>query len=91
MPFADSNIPSSIFYSALKGEFLRIARSTLQLDDFIPKASDLLIRMNKQGARNDITCRSLYKIISNHPKCFQHFSIMTNDLIHLLISGIQTE
>ena len=29
MPFMDSNIPESIFYSAPVGEFLRIARSTL--------------------------------------------------------------
>ena len=38
MPHIDSNIPESIFYSALVGEFLRIARSTLLLKDFLEKA-----------------------------------------------------
>ena len=31
MPHMSSNIPQSIFYSALVGEFLRIARSTLHI------------------------------------------------------------
>ena len=29
MPHIESNIPQNIFYLAIKGEFLRIARSTL--------------------------------------------------------------
>ena len=41
MPHMDSNIPESIFYSALIGEFLRIARSTLLLEDFRNKAREL--------------------------------------------------
>ena len=35
MPYLCSNIPKKIFYSALVGEFLRIARATLNLSDFI--------------------------------------------------------
>ena len=50
MPHMDSNIPKSIFYSALVGEFLRIGRSTLLVTDFLPKAADLVKRMIKQGA-----------------------------------------
>ena len=84
MPYSDSNIPQNIFYSALKGEFLRIARSTLHLKDFIPKASELLQRMKKQGATNNITIKSLKRIMSKHPKCFQQFSILTHDLLNLL-------
>ena len=41
MPHIDSNIPESIFYSALMGEFLRISRSTLLLEDFLNKAKEL--------------------------------------------------
>ena len=33
----DSNIPKSLFYSALVGEFLRIARSSLLYQDFHEK------------------------------------------------------
>ena len=85
MPYSDSNIPQTIFYSALKGEFLRIARSTLYLQDFIPKASELLTRMKKQGATNNVTCKSLKRIISKHTKCFEQFSILTDDLVNLLL------
>ena len=38
MPEIRSNIPFSIFYSAVVGEFLRIARSTLLADDLIQSA-----------------------------------------------------
>ena len=89
MPFIDSNIPKSIFYSALKGEFLRIARSTLYLKDFVPKAKELLTRMNRQGATDNITYHSIIKIISNHPQSFQHFSILPNDLIELLFTATE--
>ena len=36
MPHIKSNVSQNIFYSAIKGEFLRIARPTLCLRDFIP-------------------------------------------------------
>ena len=37
MPYIDSNIPQNIFYSAIKRQFLRIARSSFCLNNFIPK------------------------------------------------------
>ena len=37
MPYISSNIPESIFYSAMVGEFLRIARPTLLFSDFSSK------------------------------------------------------
>ena len=49
MPYLSSNIPKKIFYSALVGEFLRIARATLHLSDFIPKATDLIKENVKPG------------------------------------------
>ena len=52
MPFIDSNIPKSIFYSALAGEFLRITRNTLQYEDFNEKTIELLNRMKAQGAQS---------------------------------------
>ena len=42
MPYIDSNIPKLIFYSALVGEFLRIARSSL-----LYKAMELWKAMEK--------------------------------------------
>ena len=86
MPHRDSNIPDSIFYSALVGEFLRIGRSTLLLDDFVPKASELLKRMNLQGAEENRTKRSIRKIIERHPEAFSQFGRATESLIDTVMS-----
>ena len=43
MPYVDSNIPKTIFYSALAGEFLRIARSSLYTKTFMKKLWKCLI------------------------------------------------
>ena len=50
MSYIDRNIPEQIFYSALVGEFLRIARSFLLYKDFNEKAMELLKRMKAQGS-----------------------------------------
>ena len=41
MAYTDSNIPKSVFYSALVGEFLRIARISLLYKDLMKKAMEL--------------------------------------------------
>ena len=50
MPYIDSNIPSYIFYGTILSEIVRIARSTLLLDDLIPGLGALFKRMPTQGA-----------------------------------------
>ena len=85
MPFIDSNIPESTFYSAFVGGFLRIARSTLKLDDFLIKAKYLCKRMANQGAKRYLTERNIRKIVSRHKEEFAHFQIHINDLIKLLL------
>ena len=84
MPHIDSNIPESIFYSALVGEFLRIARSTLLINDFIAKAKDLCQRMLRQGGNANKTNQRLRKIISRHPADFARFQIPTEELLRKL-------
>ena len=42
MPDLESNIPQNTFYSAIDSEFLKIARLTLCIRDFIPKVKGLL-------------------------------------------------
>ena len=73
MPHKCSNIPESIFYSALKGEFLRIARATLKVEDFIPKAQELTKRMKNQGATHRRSQRAIVKLISNHTETFAKY------------------
>jgi len=74
----DSNIPESIIYSALVGEFLRIARST---EDFIGKARELWQRMLSQGANSYKVSRNLRKIICRHSEYFSRFQILPEMLI----------
>ena len=81
MPHEDSNIPSSIFYSALVGEFLRIARCTLKLADFIPRAVELIQRMLRQGGSSRKCRYHLYKIIERHPECFTQFGLLSEVLV----------
>ena len=85
MLFINSNIPESIFYSALVGEFLRIARSTLKLDVLLIKAKDLCKRMQNQGAERYLTERNIRKIISRHEDDFTRFEIHVDDLIYELL------
>ena len=86
MPHLQSNIPRSIFYSALVGEFLRIARSTLLLEDFLPRAKDLLKRMESQGANIFISKRHLRKIVHDHPSNFLQFGINAEQLLDMVLS-----
>ena len=80
IPHIESNIPQNIFYSAVKGEFLRTARSTLCLRDFKPKTKELLERMKQQGSKRRTRGTSLRKVILVHPESFQQFSISCQDL-----------
>ena len=43
-----SNIPSYIFYGAIRSEIIRIARSTLLLDDLVPRMGTFLKKMLNQ-------------------------------------------
>ena len=82
MPYMSSNnIPSNIFYSALIGEFLRIASSTLLLDDFLPKALSILKRMINQGGEEQASLCYLHRIILRHQECFNSFQITPAELI----------
>ena len=85
MPFIDSNIPECIFYSALIGEFLRIARSTMLLEDFLEKAGTLCKRMSTQGGKLKNIKVSLRKIISRHPNDFVQFNISSQALIEMIL------
>ena len=81
MPYLSSNIPKKTFYSALVGEFLRIARATLYLSDFEPKALDLVKRMINQGGDQNCIERYLLKIIRRHPDSFSQFRTPPKDLV----------
>ena len=74
MPHMSSNIPQSIFYSALVGEFLRIGRSTLRFQDFLPKAKELLDRMKAQGAKSSVSNKMI-------PVSYTHLTLPTTPYV----------
>ena len=68
------------------GEYLRIARATLLLSDFEPKAIDLVQRMINQGGDRRGVEKFLLKIIKRHPESFSQFRIKPEDLIPKMLS-----
>ena len=59
-----SNIPFSIFYGSILSEFLRIARCTLKLDDFLIRGKELFVRMLNQSGNYNLTNKK------NKESCF---------------------
>ena len=68
------------------GEFLRIARSTLFFNDFLPKTRELIHRLNNQGAKKHISIRHLRKIVERHPDDFAHFRIETEEMLSQILN-----
>ena len=73
MPFLSSNIPSRIFYAALGGELLRIARCTTDETTFLNNSIKLIDRMYLQGAEISRTRNTIYKTYNKHQSSFLPF------------------
>ena len=81
MAYIESNIPKSIFYSALVGRFLRITRSSLLCKGFNEKALELLIRMKAQGPQSLMCRNALSKIIRRHEEAFVNFGKNCDEIL----------
>ena len=88
MPHKDSNIPSSIFYSTILSEYLRIARSTLLFVDFLPRVISLAKRMINQGGDCHKIIRQFNKALFRHPDSFKKFSICSSKMIDTIKQNI---
>lgn len=74
MPYISSNIPSTIFFSTITSELLRIAICSTGKNDFVHTAQILMVRMIKQGASNRMRLtRSLRRLFGNHSEHFMKF------------------
>ena len=80
MPHLSSNIPASVFYGAVFSEFLRIARCTLLLSDFTPRASELYNRMLSQGATKNKLDAQIVKACNRYPDEFLKYGKDPTDL-----------
>ena len=85
MPDLSGNIPSYVFYGSVMSEFLRVARCTLLLSDFIPRASSLHKRMISQGGSSNMVSRQLRKAMSRHPEPFHKYNTSSNLIINKII------
>ena len=85
MPDLSGNIPSYVFYGSIMSEFLRIARCTLLLSDFIPRASSLYKRMISQGGSSNMVSRQIRKAMSRHQEPFQKYNTPANMIINKII------
>ena len=61
MPYLSSNIPSAILYVSMPSELLRIARCSLNINGFIPRACGLLSKMIAQGRNRASLTKQLKK------------------------------
>ena len=61
MPDKSSNVPSSIVYSAIGAESLRIARASNKPESFSTAIKPLIARMSKQGVSNGKINSSILK------------------------------
>ena len=84
MPDLSGNLPAFIFYGSIMSEFLRIARCTRLIEDFIPRAKMLCERMVSQGGSKSAVLRQVRKAIERHPIPFSKYSVPTSEIIRLL-------
>ena len=82
MPYASSNMPSTIFYSSLGAEILRIARATSNVESFTESSQNLIIRMVKQGAVISKVQAVLKKFFGRHQQDFIHICNSATSFVH---------
>ena len=85
MPHRESNIPESIFYSALAGEFLRISRSSMLMEDLVSSSKELVVRMKNQEGEDARISRVLRKVAVKHSGVFANFKTEMRDLIRTIV------
>ena len=84
MPHFESNIPSTIFYGSIFSKFLRIARCTLKLEHFLPRASELYLRTLSQGANQSCINKQILKGSQRYPDVPKKYGKNYNELLQEL-------
>ena len=62
VPHLSSDIPPSIFHGSIISEFLGIARCTYRLPEFIPRASEIYLKMVAQGGHRNKISQQIKKV-----------------------------
>ena len=76
-----SNIPFIIFNSFTMSEFLRVARSTLLLKDFLSIALNLLEQLIDQSSFKHMLLKHIKKVFNGHSEDFHQYHIIASDIV----------
>ena len=68
-------------YGTIRSEIIRIARSTLLLEDFVPKIAALFKRMQSQGADRLKMLQQYDRACVNHSLSFDKFASRSDYII----------
>ena len=71
VPHLSSDIPPSIFHGSMISEFLGIARCTHRPPEFIPRASEIYIKMVAQGGNRNKISQQIKKVFQRNPNKYQ--------------------
>ena len=71
VPHLSSDIPPSIFHGSIISEFLGIARCTYRLPEFIPRASEIYLKMVAQGGHSNKISQQIKKVFQRNPNKYQ--------------------
>ena len=84
MPDKSSNVPSSIVYSAIGAESLRIARASSNPESFSTAIKPLITRMSRQGVFVGEINSSILKCFNKHHSDFNNVCQSKRELLNLI-------
>ena len=84
MPDKSSNVPSSIVYSAIGTESLRIARASNNPESFSTAIKPLIARMSRQGVSIGKINSSILKFFNKHHSDFNNVCQSKQELLNLI-------
>ena len=84
MPDKSSNVPSSIVYSVIGAELLRIARASNNPESFSTAIKPLIARMSRQGVSIGKINSSVLKIFNKHHSELNNVCQSKKELLNLV-------
>ena len=84
IPDKSSNVPSSIIYSAIGGESLRIARASNKPESFSTAIKPFIARMSRHGASVGKKNNFLVKFFNKHQVGFNNVCQSKQELLNLI-------
>ena len=78
------NVPSTIVYSAIGAESLKIARASNNPESFSTAIKPILARMSRQGVSTGKINSSILKIFNKHHSDFNNVCLSKQELLNLI-------